>query len=138
MQSLALYRIFTLSELDIAARERIFRKSEFDLSTGCFHLCTRSQLSRTIERHFSHLATGPQAYSGLAVCSFAASEFDKRLKFEVVASAAGDNVFPHFYGDSLPFLPVRPSVVIVSQKMTTPMNYSGANNSAGLEFRRCS
>jgi uncharacterized protein (DUF952 family) len=85
------YKVFTADEW-VAFKAGTFQGSQIDRADGFIHLSTASQLTETVDRHFS-------AQSGLVIAAIELTAFGNALRWE--ASRNGQ-LFPHLYGYLMP------------------------------------
>jgi uncharacterized protein (DUF952 family) len=83
------YKIVPRHEWQSALAEGVYRGSKDDLRDGFIHFSTKSQVSKTLLRHFA-------GQHDLLLISFEAAQLGEALRFEVSRDGA---LFPHLYGE---------------------------------------
>lgn len=88
MESELIYKIAPRAEWEAACREGVYRGSKDDQRDGFIHFSTKSQVSKTLLRHFS-------GQHDLLLISFDPSALGDALRFE---QSRDGLLFPHLYG----------------------------------------
>ena len=85
------YKVFTADEWD-AFGAGTFQGSAIDKADGFIHLSTASQLTETVDRHFS-------AQNGLVIAAIDLAAFGDAVRWE---PSRNGQLFPHVYGHFMP------------------------------------
>jgi uncharacterized protein (DUF952 family) len=96
------YKVCTAEEWDAAVRLGRYTGSADDQRDGFIHLSSRTQLERTLVRHFSE--PDGRGRSGLVLVSIDPERLAAGLKWE---PARDGTIFPHLYGPLDPRLAER-------------------------------
>ncbi|ADJ22240.1 protein of unknown function DUF952 [Hyphomicrobium denitrificans ATCC 51888] len=82
------YKIATVVDWRQAVTDGFYAGSADDVRDGFIHLSSKSQLSGTLEKHFS-------GKTDLVLVAFEEQKLDPHLKWE---ASRGGALFPHYYG----------------------------------------
>jgi uncharacterized protein (DUF952 family) len=94
------YKIMSAVELQQMQRDGVFRGSPADIADGYIHLSCGSQLTATLDKHFSGV-------DGLMLAAVDLSLLGGEVRWE---QARGGQLFPHIYG----LLPVSAVVSVAT------------------------
>ena len=82
------YKIMSAAELKQMRRDGVFRGSPADIADGYIHLSCGSQLTETLDKHFSGV-------DGLMLVAVDLSRLGDTVRWE---PSRGGELFPHIYG----------------------------------------
>jgi uncharacterized protein (DUF952 family) len=82
------YKVMSATELDQMQRDGLFRGTQADIADGYIHLSCGSQLTATLEKHFSGV-------TGLVLAAVDLSRLGDAVRWE---PSRGGQLFPHIYG----------------------------------------
>jgi uncharacterized protein (DUF952 family) len=82
------YKIMSATELEQLQRDGLFRGTHADIADGYIHLSCASQLTVTLEKHFSGV-------TGLVLAAVDLSRLGDAVRWE---PSRGGQLFPHIYG----------------------------------------
>ena len=104
MLDLIVYKIMSAAELKQMQRDGVFCGSPADIADGYIHLSCGSQLSATLDKHFSGV-------DGLMLVAVDLSQLGDTVRWE---PARGGQLFPHIHGR----LPVGAVVSVATLERT--------------------
>ncbi len=82
------YRVMLENEWNEFKKKKKFFGNKLDLQSGFIHLSTKEQLTKTIEKYYSHKVR-------VMVLEFKVKDLEKKLKWEI---SRDNQLFPHHYG----------------------------------------
>jgi len=82
------YKVMSMTEMQQMQRDGLFRGSPVDLADGYIHLSCASQLSETLDKHFSGV-------SDLMLVAVDLPRLGDAVRWE---PSRGGQLFPHIYG----------------------------------------
>ncbi|CAA7388307.1 unnamed protein product [Spirodela intermedia] len=106
------YRVSTAEEWEELQSKGATLGRDLDRRTGCIHLCTLRQVKMVLQNHF-------KGREDLYLLQIDTSKLGDGLVYEAVDES---NSFPHFYGPSRSFDPLRLGAVTTSEKLRPQVN----------------